>query len=128
MNTPLTRTSPERKPTSEAVSQLFKNRVQVRGIYLYPFRPAFNFHRLEPCYPGCKWGMMPSTTRGDIFDAFLDSFDYALPEWWIKEKYWDKGKGTPVAVWSYDNNRTMGEPVFMADLLEQLGHEAEGLN
>ena len=71
--------------------------------------------------PGTNYYLEPHTTRGDVAKASgLKTYDHALPHEWVKANFWDKGKDTPIGVWSYDNNRYGGEFVSLDDMLKMI--------
>lgn len=66
------------------------------------------------------WIRKDSTVR-EVFEAAgWSSFDGALPQEWVKQNYWDRGKGTPLGVWSYDRNGAFGEFVPIEEAYRKL--------
>lgn len=58
----------------------------------------------------------------DVYEIYLHSFDYAVPQSWAEEMFFSKGKPLPPVVWSYDKE-IFGEPVFFSDLLKKFGND-----
>lgn len=50
----------------------------------------------------------------------LRVYDCALPYGWVQKEYLDRGLSFPVGVWSYDEHRSIGSFVSLADMVSKI--------
>lgn len=68
--------------------------------------------------------LSPDTRFGDVvIAAGIKVYDFAMPQDWLQQHYWDKGQPTPRGVWSYDDNPIFGAFVGLPDMLKKIAEQ-----
>lgn len=76
--------------------------------------------------------------RRRIYDVFLRTYDFAVPQQWAEWNYFRFGNPLPAVVWCYDDNpenkaylkeanKFWGGPVFLSELISEFEREIQRL-